>query len=284
MTLARAQAKFGPLVIHEHSGVRQLLLNGQVQGGAFLEPSAAVVREGLRGPGPVSCCAYSVAWLAAGAANPTASVLMIGLGSGAGAVAMLYHFPEISIDVVEVDPVMVEHALEWFPLVAHYVAEGRLRIHVADATDFVSKAETKWDLLLSDGYTGGNRLAVGGSSFYEQARKCCGEVWLNWIGVINSTQMMQEFDALHAAAWSPETIFLPGFKLYPNLQQPRNWILTSQLPSAEALDAFQPYAAFHESDDADVRVALDTMRQAWSVFLDSQMSAADLAGVNLALA
>lgn len=284
---AYAQSKFGPLSVQDHEGVRQLILNGQVQGGAALQPSAEVVRPGLQGPGPVSTCGYSTGWLAAAAANPKASMLMVGLGSGAGAVAVLFNFPDVTIDVVEVDPVIMEHALEWFPLVAHYVDTGRLRIHIADATDFVSAQETKWDLLLSDGYTGGNSLAVGGSKFYDAAKKCCGEIWLNWIGVVNGIRMMREFDALHAAGWSPETVFVPGFKPYPDLTKPRNWILTSQIPDAEALDAFVPYAELDGHDFQDEReseVMIDTMRQAWSVLLDSQMSTDELSGINLALA
>ena len=85
--------------------------------------------------------------------------------------------------MVGVDPVMVEHAIEWFPLVAHYVDQGRLRIHVADAKDFVAHQGGSWDALCSDGYTGGNALAVGGKdhAFYGDARKCCGEIWLNWV-------------------------------------------------------------------------------------------------------
>ena len=283
-TRARAQARFGPLVVQDYDGVRQLILNGQVQGGAALQPSSEVIRSGLRGPGPVSTCAYSTGWLAAAAANPEASMLMIGLGSGAGAVSVLFNFPDVTIDVVEVDPVIMEHALEWFPLVAHYVDTGRLRIHIADATDFVSAQETKWDLLLSDGYTGGNALAVGGSKFYDQARKCCGEIWLNWIGVVNGIRMMREFDSLHAAGWSPETVFVPGFKPYPDLTKPRNWILTSQIPDAEAMDVFVPYTALDNYDNQEARVMIDTMKQAWAVLLDSQMSTDELSGVNLALA
>lgn len=291
--LAEAQAKFGPLTVVDVRGVRRLTLNGQVQGSAYMDPGADLVRPGLQGPGPVSGSSYTNGWLAAAACHPTGQVLMVGLGCGAGAVAALYNFPDLYIDVVEIDPVMVEHAMEWFPLVAHYVEAGRLRIHVADARDFVSDQETKWDLLCSDGYTGGNSLAVGGqdNAFYENARKCCGEIWLNWIGIPNGFKMMREFDALHAVGWSPETIFVPGTTPHPDLHRPRNWILTSEIPKPETLDAFHPYAAMDEHDfktdrDADrlAEAAIDDARECWSIFLDSQMSADVLAGVNLALA
>jgi hypothetical protein len=289
-SLAHAAAAFGPLIVEDRNGVRYLTLNGQVQGGAYLKPGADVVRAGLRGPGPIPASSYTAGWLIAGAVNPKAKVLMVGLGSGTGAVAMLYNFPGVTIDVVEVDPVMVEHALEWFPLTAHYVETGRLRIHVADAKDFVSQQENKkWDLLLSDGYTGGNHLAVGARdhNFYHDAHRCCGEIWLNWIGVPNGFRMMKEFDALHAEGWSPETTFIPGLKPYPDLSRPRNWILTSEIPDAEAVDAFRPFAAMDEQDfqdDADAAVAVDTIRQCWTTTLDSQLGASELAGVNLALA
>lgn len=288
-TLTRVQAKFGPLVVQDSDRARELTLNGQVQGGAYLAPGAAVVKAGLQGPGPVSTCLYSQGWLAAAAGHPRGTVLMVGLGSGAGPVSVLFNFSEISVDVVEIDPVMVTEARKWVPLLDHYIDQGRLRIHVADAKDFVSAPETKWDLLCSDGYTGGNSLAVGGKDhgFYRNARKCCGEIWLNWIGVANGIRMMQEFDALGAEGWSPERIYVPGAQLYPDLSRPRNWILTSEIPGAEALDSFQPYAALDEQDfrdEPEATAALEVTRRNWSVFLDSELTADTLAGVNLALA
>lgn len=281
--LASARAKFGPLTVQEYRGARILTLNGQVQGGSFMEPSADCVRPGLKGPGPISCSCYTSGWLAAGACHPRGSVLMIGLGSGAGVVSLLYNFPEISVDVVEIDPVMIEHAIEWFPLVAHYIDIGRLRIHEADATEFVSSTETKWDVLCSDGYTGTNSIAVGTSSFYGKARKCASEIWLNWIGVPNGFKMMREFDALGAEGWTPETVFVPSLTAHPKMSRPRNWILTSEIPKAEVLDAFEPFADFEPKTPAE-KVSLNEARQVWSVMLDNQFSADELAGVDFPVA
>ena len=285
MVLAVAQARFGPLTIQDRNNTRILTLNGQVQGGSFLAPSAEIVRPGLKGPGPVSSSAYTTAWLAAGALHPKGRMLMVGLGSGAGAVAALYNFPGLTIDVVEIDPVVVEHDMEWFPLVAHYVVEGRLNLHTGDAQEFVSTLETDYDVLCSDGYTGGSSIAVGGNAFYEAARKHCAEIWLNLIGTPNSSKMNAEFDALHAAAWSPETVYRPGTQLHTDLTRPRNWIVTSEIPDAKTLDAFLPYADLEESGDELVALrAIDEARQMWSVFMDSEMSAQDLAGIQLAIA
>jgi hypothetical protein len=212
-------------------------------------------------------------------------MLMIGLGSGAGAVAALYNFPELTIDVVEIDEVIVEHAMEWFPLLAHYIVEGRLNIHVADAQDFFSSLEKNYDVLCNDGYTGGNSLATGGHSFYELARKHCAEIWLNMIGTLNSSKMNAEFDALHAAAWSPETIYRPGSELHTDLKRPRNWIVTSEIPDAKTLDAFVPYADLEESGDELAALhAINAARQSWSVFLDSEMDAGAFETLQLAVA
>jgi len=82
------------------------------------------------------------------------------IGGGGGIVPMMYrkHYGarHISIDVVEIDPVIVDVAQEWFGL----TLDKRLRMHVQDGRMFIHNlAETdRYDLIVLDAYTAGGRI------------------------------------------------------------------------------------------------------------------------------
>ena len=81
-------------------------------------------------------------------ANPE-RVLFIGLGGGTGPRQFLHDYPQVVIDVVEIDQAVVEIAAEYFG-----VSEtDRLRIHAEDARAFVKRSESKWDVIIIDAYT-----------------------------------------------------------------------------------------------------------------------------------
>jgi spermidine synthase len=81
--------------------------------------------------------------------------LLVGLGGGAFARALLRQFPVVHVDAVEIDPAVVRIARIYFGVV-----EGeRLRVHVADAADFFvrldeTRARGAWDVILLDAYDG----------------------------------------------------------------------------------------------------------------------------------
>ena len=77
-------------------------------------------------------------------------VLMIGLGGGTFTSLLRRHYPDLWIDVAEIDPVVVEAAREFFGV--H--EDERLRIHVADGAKFIRDAEQVYDLVLLDAYSG----------------------------------------------------------------------------------------------------------------------------------
>lgn len=78
--------------------------------------------------------------------------LVVGLGGGSIPMALRRWFPEMEIDVVELDPVVVEVARTWFG-----VEEGaRLRLEVADGRTFVEDAARRgmppYDLIVLDAF------------------------------------------------------------------------------------------------------------------------------------
>ncbi|MBE0476999.1 MAG: fused MFS/spermidine synthase [Coriobacteriia bacterium] len=83
------------------------------------------------------------------AAKPDARrVLVLGLGGGVLAKRMLRDYPEVTIDAVEIDPVVVEVARRYFGL----PEDERLGVHVSDARRFVATAEGAYDIVVVDAY------------------------------------------------------------------------------------------------------------------------------------
>jgi len=60
-----------------------------------------------------------------------------------------HYYPEVVVDVVEIDPMVVDVAKQFFQVEAN----DRLRIHVIDGRRFLQRSSEKWDLILLDAYT-----------------------------------------------------------------------------------------------------------------------------------
>lgn len=158
---------FGPITVEDISfsgaGVaRCLLLRGQVQGGSLLEPPAADVDPALPvdAPGPCAESPYTLGWLLAGIEKPNGSGVMVGLGSGAGAVQLIHNFPQIDLTIVEIDPVIVQVALDTYPLLEFYMDRGRIQIEIGDACQYLAGRYEVWDYGFADGYTGSTKLVT----------------------------------------------------------------------------------------------------------------------------
>lgn len=76
-------------------------------------------------------------------------VLLIGLGGGTIPKQIVNYYPDTTIDVVEIDPVVVDVAKKYFAV----QPSERLRIHVGDGRIFLQRSQEKWDLILVDAYT-----------------------------------------------------------------------------------------------------------------------------------
>jgi len=91
-------------------------------------------------------------------------VLMIGLGGGTFSTLVHRALPEATVDAVEIDPVVVQAARTHFGL----REDGRYRVHVADAADWIARAQTTYDFVLLDAYAGeGIPEALATRAFFE---------------------------------------------------------------------------------------------------------------------
>ncbi|MCE5202931.1 MAG: fused MFS/spermidine synthase [Actinomycetia bacterium] len=83
------------------------------------------------------------------AANPGATrVLVCGLGGGTVAKRMWRDYPEVSIDCVEIDPVVVDVATRYFGL----PDDERLTVTVNDARRFIQSTDELYDIIIVDAY------------------------------------------------------------------------------------------------------------------------------------
>jgi spermidine synthase len=107
--------------------------------------------------------------------------LLIGLGGGSLPSLLVHRLPALELDVVELDPVVVEVARSHFGL----PEVPGLRVHVGDGRRFIEAAEKRWDLVLLDAYDArGVPLRLATVEFLRGVRRvlvpggvACANVW-----------------------------------------------------------------------------------------------------------
>lgn len=85
--------------------------------------------------------------------NPAAGrALFVGLGGGTGPKQFLHDYPEMQVDVVELDPLMVEVAREYFFM----PEDPRLDVAIADGRRYLLRAAPEtYDAIIVDAYAAG---------------------------------------------------------------------------------------------------------------------------------
>jgi spermidine synthase len=102
-------------------------------------------------------------------------VLIVGLGGGSMVHFLKRYDPGLSVDVVEIDPVIVRIADELF----NVRSEGRVRIVTADGVDYLESTQEKYDVIYLDAFLRpspdtdrtGVPLALKTSRFYQQIQE-----------------------------------------------------------------------------------------------------------------
>ena len=97
---------------------------------------------------------YSRAVMAGLLAVPAPKRILV-LGLGGGSIPRVYRrlYPNVPIDVVDIDEAVVQTAEQWFD----FKAGGNVAIHVKDGRQFVKQAGVfgqKWDLIVLDAFNG----------------------------------------------------------------------------------------------------------------------------------
>ena len=75
-------------------------------------------------------------------------ILIVGLGGGSIPNFLHKHYPDTHIDVVDIDPLVVEVAKKYFA----FRQDKTLRVHVADGRAFIEKCKKPYDIIFLDAY------------------------------------------------------------------------------------------------------------------------------------
>ena len=271
---------FGVVDVVDVHGARQLRINGQVQGASFLEPPS---EHG--GPGVVSASPYTAGWLAAAVMNHNGRGLMVGLGSGAGAIAVLANFPGVRLDVIEIDPVAVHLCKQGFPEVNAAIESGRLRVFTADALALIPlisrcpRDRYHYDFILHDAYDGKSLITGDQVDFFKACAAITPNIWINIIGRPNIDPMKTLLQDLGTAGVSPRSLFFADHTLlHPfdtNTAGNHNWIVSTQETNPELLDSFTPHADIEGETPAAQR-NLHGVRVLWERVLQTEISGPEL--------
>jgi spermidine synthase len=136
------KSDFSDIRVREMGTVRNLI---------FAEPSGLEVLQSsidLKQPGRLML-AYSNAMFGSFLfKHPQQRVLVVGLGGGAMVRFMNHHFPKTQVDVVEIDPVVVALADEYFGT----RASPGTRIFTEDAIQYLQRDHGKYDTIYMDAF------------------------------------------------------------------------------------------------------------------------------------
>ena len=139
--------------------------------------------------------------LAAARARQRRSALFLGAGGGVAMRQFAEAYPGIAIDVVDLDPRVLELARDWFGL----GAVPALTAHVGDAADFVHHAHfSRWDVVVVDAFTDLNlpRALLEPGFFRDLSRilRPGGAVAFNTIGALG-TGVVRDVERLARSAF-----------------------------------------------------------------------------------
>lgn len=158
--LFEGEGAFGEVqVVQRSSGLRALYFGGGPNRQSALYPDRPQHLE----------LAYSrVAMVGPALVPPGARILFVGLGGGAMPMYVRQVLPAADIDVVEIDPLVVEVAQEYFG----FTPGPGLRVHVADGRVFLEQASPgSWDLIVLDAFSeSGIPRALATRQFLETVR------------------------------------------------------------------------------------------------------------------
>jgi spermidine synthase len=76
-------------------------------------------------------------------------VLVVGLGGGTIPTFLRHHYPKLYIDVVDIDPVVVDVAREFFG----FRQDARMRAYVSDGRRLIERCENRYDVIFLDAFS-----------------------------------------------------------------------------------------------------------------------------------
>ncbi len=174
------------------------------------------------------------------ALNPEARrVLVLGLGGGTVSKRFWRDYPEVHVDSVEIDPVVVEVAGKYFGL----PQDSRLRVFNEDARRYVQRTDERYDIVIIDAYNADSMpFHLTTEEFFREVDSLLepgGVVAYNIISAVEGRRG-RLFRSLYRTAegvWRDIHVFPVEFAAVPQVHSNRNIIMlaTNQVIPAEEL-------------------------------------------------
>src|SRR5947209_12526965 len=190
--------------VHEDASCRYLRFDRSLQGGMLLkDPTISPLR-------------YTDYVHLARLFTPTIQrMLVVGLGAGSIPKSFLRSYPQVLVDSVELDPVVVDVARQYFA-----VPEGpRHRIIVQDGRQYVRRTEGLYDVILMDAYFAeGIPFHLVTREFFQQVKAKLtpsGVVVANIVGALGgpNSKLFRAIYKTYAAEFTGLYLFPVGFSL-----------------------------------------------------------------------
>lgn len=131
-------------------------------------------------------------------------VLIIGGGAFMLPIAAFHRFPAMHLDVVEIDPLLVTLAKDFFEL----PDDKRLTVHVGDGVAFIASSKEKYDMIIIDAFSGydipHHLLEQEAVTHYKQRLRKNGVIAINFISSYKRSrpQLAHELLASFGAVFS----------------------------------------------------------------------------------
>jgi spermidine synthase len=132
------ETPYSHLEVVDSGGVRTLYLNGLPHSAMYLNGSNELVFPYTR--------YFALGFLFRGDAR---EVLFVGGGGFSGPKRFLQDYPEVHVDVVEIDPDVIEAARLYFDL----KDDPRLKVYNEDGRRYLQRTEKRYDLVVLDAYS-----------------------------------------------------------------------------------------------------------------------------------
>lgn len=151
----------------------------------------------------------------------TKRVLVIGLGGGSIPKRFWRDYPEMTIDVAELDPMVVDVAKRFFQV----REDPRLRITAQDGRLFLRRAQQKYDMIIIDAYFSESiPFHLSTREFYQLAAERLapgGVIVSNVIGALQGPQ-----SPLFHAIYKTQAEVFPALYLFPTSYRPYDDVTT----------------------------------------------------------
>jgi spermidine synthase len=133
--------KTSSVAIHEKNNTLSLSVNGKVDASIFLDSTKFGADEFTQ----LLLAVYPLSY-----ASKSTNVGIVGLGSGMTAATILRYDSVQSVDVVEIEPQVVQAAKMMSPKVSNVFSDKRCTIHLEDARTFFSSQHKRYDIIISE--------------------------------------------------------------------------------------------------------------------------------------